>query len=241
MPGHEPPPLLFPDSAIRINEKITTALNGILSSTEAASYSPVFRDMYRPVLSLYDEFQAVVLGASGLSIPCTGGCSVCCCHWADDVYSFEAGIIAGLVRDMAPCDSARIVRDCARSFEEYERIRKAALERIEAGDFDFIEGVIDPDEIILKSFYLLESRCPFQDRAGRCVVYEWRPLTCRAYINLGDSALCPPDMIDEEDTMTMILDVDDEANALLEELHSRYERFPGDRGLRSQVLKILRG
>ena len=58
-------------------------------------------------------------------------------------------------------------------------------------------------------------------------------------INLGDPGVCPPEMINENDTVTYILDLDDEANELLDELHARYERYPEDTALCSLVLKYL--
>lgn len=232
--------LVIPAAAGRIHREIMTILQGLVDADESDCESESFRSGYARAMVLYTDYQRAVFTGSDYEAGCRPGCSICCCHWADDVYSFEAALIAAAVRSMGPAVVDAVQRSCQKSVEEYRRVHTIAMEKLTAGGIGGDRGEnLDPDELVLNSYFQLRSRCPLLDDRDRCIVYDLRPLTCRAYVNLGDPSFCTPEMIHENDTLTWVLDLDDEANALLDRLNARHERFPGDGGLRSLVLKYL--
>ncbi len=233
------PLLPIPPSAEKIHADIITILRGILDAHYPGCDNEEFRRSYMDAMKLYDDYQRESVAASGDKLACHEGCWICCCHYAEDVYSFEAEIIASHVKKLPAEARAQIEESCETAVYGIERLKNIVREKLALHEYESISAKSDPAEILLNSYYQLRNRCPFLDQADRCAIYEIRPLTCRAYINLGDPSVCPPEMINEADTVTYILDLDDEANALLDELHFRYEKYPGDTALCSLVLKYL--
>ena len=235
-----PKPLLsIPPSAEKIHADIIKILREIIDSNYSDCKDDRFQRAYQGAMNLYDDYQRVSVAASGDALACRAGCWICCCHYAEDVYSFEAEIISSHVKKLPAEIRARIEKSCERAVYEFERVKEIVRKKLAQDEYKPLSEESDPDEILLNSYYQLKNRCPFLDEKNRCVIYPIRPLTCRAYINLGDPSVCPPEMINEADTVTYILDLDDEANDILDELHFRYEIYPEDTSLCSLVLKYL--
>ncbi|HPV40406.1 MAG TPA: YkgJ family cysteine cluster protein [Spirochaetota bacterium] len=233
------PLLPIPPSAKKIHGEIIGILRGILDADYPDCDNEEFRRSYARAMELYDDYQRESVAASGDSLACREGCWICCCHYPEDVYSFEAELIAHYVRKMPAKKRARIEESCEAAVYRFERLRNILREKLSLDEYKSLPEESDPDEILLNSYYRLRNRCPFLDESDRCMIYRIRPLTCRAYINLGDPSVCPPEMINEADVVTYILDLDDEANELLDTLHFRYEQYPRDTALCSLVLKYL--
>jgi Fe-S-cluster containining protein len=243
MPEEQKPasnPLLpIPPSAEKIHAGIIDILRGLLDADYPDSDNEAFRQSYQKAMKLYDDYQRESVAASGDKLACREGCWICCCHYAEDVYSFEAEMIASHVRKLPAEHRARIEESCERAVYRFEGLKIILREKLSMDEIKLLSEESDPDEVLLNSYYRIRNRCPFLDDANRCAIYDIRPLTCRAYINLGDPSVCPPEMINEVDTVTYILDLDDEANEMLDKLHIRYEKYPGDTALCSLVLKYL--
>jgi len=233
------PLLPIPPSAERIHAEIIGILRRLLDANYPDCDTVQFRDSYHAALKLYDDYQRESVAASGDTLSCKEGCWICCCHYAEDVYSFEAELIASHVKKLPAEARMRIEESCEAAVYKFERLKDIVRDKLSLDEYRPFSEEADPDEILLNSYYRLRNRCPFLDPANRCAIYRIRPLTCRAYINLGDPSVCPPEMINEIDTVTYILDLDDEANGLLDELHFRYEKYPRDTALCSLVLKYL--
>jgi uncharacterized protein len=233
------PLLPIPPSAQKIHAEIIGILRGFLDADQPDCDNEKFHQAYCTAMKLYDDYQRESVAASGDRLSCKEGCWICCCHYAEDVYSFEAEMIASHVKKMPAELRARIEEACESAVYRFERLKPIVREKLSLDEYKSFSEEVDPDEILLNSYYQLKNRCPFLDQTDRCVIYEIRPLTCRAYINLGDPSVCPPEMINETDTVTYILDLDDEANEILDELHARYEKYPRDTALCSLVLKYL--
>ena len=233
------PLLPIPPSAQKIHAEIIGILRRLLDANYPDCDTVQFRDSYREALKLYDDYQRESVAASGDTLACREGCWICCCHYAEDVYSFEAELIASHVKKLPAETRMRIEESCEAAVYKFERLKDIVREKLSLDEYRSFSEEADPDEILLNSYYQLRNRCPFLDQSNRCAIYRIRPLTCRAYINLGDPSVCPPEMINETDTVTYILDLDDEANELLDELHFRYEKYPRDTALCSLVLKYL--
>jgi len=235
-----PKPLLpIPPSARKIHDEIIGILRGLLDADHPGCDNGEFRRSYTRAMELYDAYQRESVAASGDSLACREGCWICCCHYPEDVYSFEAELIASHVKTLPAETRARIEESCEAAVYRFERLKSIVREKLSLDEYKTVSEESDPDEILLNSYYRLRNRCPFLDGTDRCMIYRIRPLTCRAYINLGDPSVCPPEMINETDTVTYILDLDDEANGILDRLHARHERYPEDTALCSLVLKYL--
>ncbi len=233
------PLLPIPPSARKIHADIVRILRGLLDADCPDCVNEEFRRSYRAAMELYDDYQRESVAASGDTCACHEGCWICCCHYPEDVYSFEAELIAAHVRKLPTEQRAWIEESCEKAVYRFEGLKKILREKLSMDEYRSLSEESDPDEILLNSYYRLRNRCPFLDETNRCAVYRIRPLTCRAYINLGDPSVCPPEMINETDTVTYILDLDDEANEMLDTLHCRHEKYPGDTALCSLVLKYL--
>jgi Fe-S-cluster containining protein len=97
---------------------------------------------------------------------------------------------------------------------------------------------IDEIDLLLGVFYQQQRPCPLLDSEGSCSIYALRPLTCRMYLSFSPPALCAPEHINEQ-AMTYLLSVNDDANRLLDALHERFIRNNGDTGLRSALIAAL--
>ncbi|MBN2038171.1 MAG: hypothetical protein JW768_15630 [Chitinispirillaceae bacterium] len=194
-----------------------------------------FRAGWETVVAAMMEYQRVIAEASGMAIACRKGCTECCCHWVEDVNSFEAEIIAAHVREHHPEAIGRIVELCRRDNEHLERLN-AIVEKKTADCLRHKE--IDTVDLLLASFYQLQRCCPLLEN-GLCLAYPVRPLTCRMYVSFGDPRQCHPDNINEYAPSTYLFDPEEEVNTLIDTLHFKYIRFHGDTGLRSQLVKYL--
>jgi len=233
------PLLSIPPEAKKIHDSITTILRQIRDAGYPDCTNDEFRRLYSQAMALYADYQRICVNASGEILSCGPGCWICCCHYAEDVYSFEAEIIARHVKRLPVRTRALIEKSCEKAVYALENLRPIVSQKLQLEEYRSITAETDAADILLSSYYQLKNRCPFLDEKNLCLIYAIRPLTCRAYINLGDPSVCPPEMINESDASTYILDLDDEANGMLDELHFRYERYPGDTSLCSLVLKHL--
>lgn len=110
--------------------------------------------------------------AEGLgNIPCRRGCSACC------------------------SDVAWVVEPEARELVERVRSMPRALrERVLQGLGRWLEGMVaaglDPDEKFpdLRTYHRAKLRCPLLSDAGECMVYDIRPLSCRAHYVVAEDA-----------------------------------------------------
>jgi len=231
------PPLPVPIAAMDIHSRIVNGLRNLLSLDCNSCLDPRFREQYDKVLSLFDQYQREVIFYSGMKRTCGKGCCACCFHWVEDVNSFEAEIITDTVRRFA---SKRIVHilntavEDIRKMEFLDRIVEAKLEETGLGETENI----DSTDLLLASYYQFRRTCPLLDN-GSCSIYSVRPLTCRIYMSFSDVARCSPDYINTGDIPTYLLDLEEEANSLIDQLHFRYIRYEGDTSLRSLLVSYL--
>jgi Fe-S-cluster containining protein len=231
------PPAVPPEAGflLRLMEERLILLDQLANSSPLAKE---FRSLYSEVTALAGRYQEMVIGHSEYSLSCRKGCAGCCCHWVEDVNSFEAEIIADHIRVTMPERVQTIRRQCAEDMRELERLEGFVQSRLseEAGAE---REKIDPIDLLLSVFYRMRRPCPLLDGEGGCMVYDIRPFTCRIYVSFSDPVRCNPEYISSKLAPTCIIDFSEEVNSILDRLHFRYLRFPGDTGLRSQLLKYL--
>jgi len=232
-------PLPVPNSAMRFHERIVETLRELIKCHASSPLDMEFRLGFEKALSLYDDYQRETLSANKKQASCRKGCSLCCYHWAEDVNSFEMQIIADYIKTQSPHDEIkRIIEACRRDVATMENLEKIVDKKFEALNS---RAEIDPAFILLSSFYQLERPCPLLTPEGECGIYTVRPITCRIYMSLSDPICCTPSNINDGEVVTCVLDLQEEANALLDELHLRFRKNEGSSALRAGILEELGG
>ena len=232
-------PLTVPDSAMRLHERIVERLRELIKCSASSPLDTEFRLGFERALSFYDDYLRETLSANKKRASCGKGCNFCCSHWVEDVNSFELQIIADYIKTQMPQYQIEKITDaCRGDVAAMKNLEKIVDEKLAALN---PRAEIDPSLILLSSFYQLERPCPLLTAAGECGVYNVRPITCRVYMNLSDPKRCAASNINDGEVVTCILDFQEEANALLDELHLRFRRNEGSSALRAGILEELSG
>jgi Fe-S-cluster containining protein len=133
-------------------------------------------DRYRRLLERLDAWFAAGSRAHPGVVPCRSGCSACC-HGPFDISVADAALLARGLAKLAAADRADVL-DRARALLGQAR----ALEPGWAPPFDI--AALGGEEAAERRFdaisdALAAEPCPLLNPAGRCRVYEDRPLVCR--------------------------------------------------------------
>ncbi len=235
----KPDPDIFktmPAGAEKVHLEIEKILEKLQDIETDSPLNPSFLEFYNEFLSLFDSYLYEFIQGVNAPVSCSKGCAHCCNHWVEDVYSFEAEIIADYVKKNQPENIDPILEACFSDIEQYNLIDELVNEKI-GQNAECKE--LDPVDLILTCFYQMNRPCPFLNERGECSIYSVRPLTCRKFINLSHPSLCRPENIDEEITATCLLDIKDDSVLILEDLHQKFSRYGNDTGLRSLIRKYL--
>jgi Fe-S-cluster containining protein len=226
-----------PEEATGIHKQIVAKLTCLEKSNFSSCLDPRFRAIFNDVLKLFERYQKLVLEHSKIICTCNKGCCSCCFHWVEDVNSFEAEIIADFIRVNMPDRIPHIINSCIEDQAELERLYVLVQKRLAREQ----DEAIDEIDLLLSVFYQARRLCPLCDTDGLCMVYQVRPLTCRVYMSFSDPGHCDPSYINDEYIPTYLLNLEETANDILDRLHFKYQKFRGDTGLRSLLIKYLRG
>jgi Fe-S-cluster containining protein len=237
-PSTRRPLALSPKAAV-IHSRIETEIKKLLQSDARSALEPEFINGYEKIMELFEEFQKEVIAFSGNSITCSNNCTRCCFHWVEDVYSFEAEIIADYIKKNFSSRVSEILDRFRKDVAEIERLDAIVGEKMFACGEDKEASGIDSVDLLLSGFYQLRRPCALLDDNGACGIYPVRPLTCRIYLSFSDPMYCDPDYINESDVRTYLLDLEESASELLDQLHMEFDRFENDMGLRSVLIKCL--
>lgn len=221
------------DHAREIHTHIVQSIRALSGPTVDNALDTDFKSRFTELLNLFDRYQTQVLSDVERHQTCIAGCSSCCYHWVEDVYSFEAEIIADFIRTRFPDRIPMIIR----RFQEDERALSELDEKL------CENGHVDDDTVyfeqLLDEFFQLRRSCALLELDGTCSIYPVRPLTCRTYLSFSDPKLCDPANSRNGGGDTWILDMEENAANLMDRLHLQFDRFDGDTGLRSLVAKCL--
>lgn len=126
---------------------------------------------YLPLLHQIDAWHAEGRAAHPGTIPCRPGCAACC-HGPFDISVADAELIAAAFTAL-PAEIRASVH--ARAGAGIERMRHLAPDLSAPWDVSLLgeaafDAVCDA---------LADEPCPCLDEAGRCLVYQARPLVCR--------------------------------------------------------------
>lgn len=216
-----------------IHDEIKSQLSSLLETDYESSGCGNFSKDYAHLLSLFDGFVSEYVKSIKKNISCLKGCKLCCNHWADDVYSFEAKIIARHLFENN-LDTAPIIQ----SLKEDEALLAALKEAVDEKEVELAKENFDPLDVLFAAFYHMNRPCEFLNEQSSCTIYDIRPMICRAFINIGDPAVCAEEETAREDA-TMVIKLDEECEEMLHTLHRMHGGCDSDFGLRSQVRKYL--
>ena len=124
-----------------------------------------------PLLREVDAWQAGARIRSPDVIPCRSGCAACC-HGPFDISAADALLVRDAVAAL-PVDERDTVR--ARAAAQIGRIH--AGEPAFTAPYDVARLGEDRFDAVVEA--LADEPCPALDEAGRCRIYEYRPMVCR--------------------------------------------------------------
>jgi Fe-S-cluster containining protein len=140
---------------------------------------------YRSLLGRVDHWFGEARDRTGV-IPCRSGCSACC-HGPFDITVADTELLQEGVAALSPADRAEVVAQAgalltAMTMGEPEWVPPYAVADLGEERFDaMIERFAD-------------QPCPLLDEAGRCRIYQHRPLVCRL---IGLSMITPTERLIE--------------------------------------------
>lgn len=225
-------PLTVPPGAKAVHTVIREKLVALIASDPASCADKTFVRAWQEIGSLADVYQYEIISQSSFKKTCTRGCRLCCSHWVNEVYSFEAEIIVDYLRKYHDRKIPGIIETCREDVAVLGRLLGLVEAKLGSDD----AGDVDKRDLLLSIFYQMGRPCPLLDD-GICMVYEVRPLTCRNYVSFGDPEGCRPESINEPQGSTFLFGFEDETLDLLEILHRRFARVEDERALRALLLR----
>lgn len=231
-------PLPVPPAARSIHLSIVERLHhlntGIAGTTPA---SAPFQQCWEEVAALFENYQQEIIKASSLRKTCKEGCAACCCHWVDEVYSFEAEIIGDFLEKNCKDKISSIIDHCLEDIVVLDQLKGLVDQNLSASEIDEQEH-IDAGDLLLSIFYQMNRPCPLLEK-GACIVYTVRPLSCRGYVSFSDARGCDPEHINNGKSATYLFGLEDEARGLVEKLDEKFRKVEGEYGLRKLLVKYL--
>lgn len=126
---------------------------------------------YPGLLQQIDEWQRRAREAHPGIIPCRPGCSACCLG-PFDISAADALMVRDGVRALAPDQRLPLIERAGAQVARMETLAGALPPPCD------LSGL---DEVVLDSVTdrMEEEPCPALDAAGRCLIYQSRPMVCR--------------------------------------------------------------
>ena len=122
-------------------------------------------DDYRDILDRADRHFATVVDAQPQNLQCGAGCSLCC-YGLFEIGSGDVPLLAEGLAALHPMRRKKIIR---KALEIVGTSRHPNLRECSGTEKDAFFERTDA------------TPCPNLDEAGRCMMYEHRPLVCRTF------------------------------------------------------------
>jgi Fe-S-cluster containining protein len=123
------------------------------------------RNDYKAILARADQHFRSVMDAQPRNLQCGAGCSLCC-HGLFEIGSGDVPLLAEGLEKMHPMRRKMVIRRALEIVEKNGHPNLRECSGIEKEEF-FDRTQATP--------------CPNLDEAGRCMMYEHRPLVCRTF------------------------------------------------------------
>jgi Fe-S-cluster containining protein len=234
-----PEPPQATSAALKLEKEAITILKSLVKKQHSSCTSSAFRVGYERVLDLFGRFQKEVLDSYPLPVTCGAKCGACCHHWPEDTYSFEVEFIAEFLKKNVPRKIPGICKTLRADCDLLEKTRAIVAKKYSTKAMQKKLGDIDPYDLVLSSFYEQDRPCPLLTKDGSCSIHPIRPLTCRVYVSFSPKKYCEPAQIGSEAALTCLLDFEQDASDLFDQLHFMYDMFDGDTSFRSMLLAAL--
>jgi Fe-S-cluster containining protein len=234
-----PPAPSVPAPAARLEKQIIKILRRLIKLSYTSCLDISFRSGYEKALALFSQYQDAILAGYPLKMTCGPRCGDCCYHWPEDTYSFEVQYIAEFLKKNRRNDISAICATLGEDIAILGRTKKSVSARLSDPAQKAALSDIDPYDIALSSFYRLKRPCPLLTGDGSCSIHSMRPLTCRVYISFSSKEYCKPSRIASDKALTYLLDLEQDASDLFDQLHFMYDIFDGDTGFRSMLYRSL--
>ena len=230
--------LPVPTSAKKIHKGIVQSLQNLINGNLPSPLHPDFISAYEEILNQFYQFQNEVVRNYHKKVSCKKGCTYCCLHWVEDVYSFEAEIIADYTKKNFPKRVDTIINKFQEDEEELVKLNDIMEQKLVENQEDKEIADIDTTDLLLASFYQIKRPCAFLTDDKTCLIYKVRPLTCRIYVSFSAPEFCRPECINVSTIPTYLLDFEEDASSILDDLHERYNRY-NKSGLRTLLIDYL--
>lgn len=217
--------LPIPDSAKAVHKEIVALLKKLLALEVQSPLHPDFISMYNKFLMLFHHYQDEIVKGYRKEVTCKKSCMYCCYHWVEDVYSFEAEIIAHYIKKHFPKKISTIIDKFSENERHLINLNNIMEQKLIENRREKEVSDIDSTDLLLASYYQLKRPCALLSDNGLCIIYKVRPLTCRIYISFSDPHHCNPEYIDKSNIPTFLLDMEENASDMLDMLHDKYDRF----------------
>ncbi len=234
-----PPQPVATVKAAAIEKQIIGILKRLIKKSPVSCTEPDFRKNYEKAMSLFADYQNSVLAGYPLKVTCGPKCGVCCYHWAEDTYSFEVLNLAQYLKQNRKADIKSICDTLKGDIACLKKIKATVSKKLKDPKQKAALGDADPYDLVLSSFYRFKRPCPLLTKDGSCSVHPIRPLTCRVYISFSAKEYCRPSRIVSDKALTYLLDLEQDASDLFDELHFMYDLFDGDTSFRSMLYRAL--
>jgi len=141
------------------------------------------------LVAAFDAAVSASVARAGDWVRCRIGCTECCVG-PFDITALDAWRLRRGLRALAAADPG-----AAAAVRQRARRQWAALRRAFPGNRE--RGRLDDDEAAREAFFarFADLPCPaLEEREGRCLVYPFRPLSCRSFgVPIGcGGAMLPP-------------------------------------------------
>lgn len=230
-------PLPVPPAAQAIHLSIIERLKELNNGIFKTCKDPSFQQCWEEIAVLFENYQRETSNDSRLQKTCKEGCAACCCHWVDEVRSFEAEIIADFLRKNCKAKIPSVIDHCREDIAVLGQLNGLVDQKLSVSGGDE-KARIDAEDLLLSVFYQMGRPCPLLEK-GACIAYGVRPLTCRGYVSFSDARYCDPEHINDGKAATYLFGFEDDAMGLIEKLDEKFRMVEGEYGLRKLLVKYL--
>lgn len=136
----------------------------------------------------YAQYLKAVLPQQPRPIQCRPACGNCCHHYPMSVEPFE---LIYLYCELRKRDDLIDVMDaCQMRANLFDSLFEKRLETEASED--------EAEDKALHDYFAAWRPCPFSNKAGDCMVYPFRPVSCRMYFSETDPKYCTPESLQTE-------------------------------------------
>ncbi len=129
--------------------------------------APLFQN-YELLADRADRAFQETAARHGACVRCARGCADCC-HAVFGLFLIEAARLKQKFDELAPEKKKAVLLRCGEAERDLRRLEKT------------LEGFADDPGMQDYALARERVRCPLLDEAGDCMLYPFRPITCRVY------------------------------------------------------------